>query len=99
MKLGPATALCASFLLLAAGIASSADEPWRAQSQPPAPAPKPVSARALSIETPAPASLYVGLRRSSYGLRKQNGDDGWWLRLAKTYATNFPDRTSTRLNS
>jgi hypothetical protein len=34
--------------------------------------------------------LYVGLRRSSYGLRKQNSDYGWWLSRAKTFATNFP---------
>jgi hypothetical protein len=34
--------------------------------------------------------LFVGLRRSSYGLRKQNGDDAWWLSRAKTFATNFP---------
>jgi hypothetical protein len=90
MKLGSATALCASLLLLAVGIASSADEPPQTKPQPLAPVPTPVSARASSIETPVAASLYVGLQRSSYGLRKQNGDDGWWLSRAKTFATNFP---------
>jgi hypothetical protein len=90
MKLGSATTLCASLLLLAVGIARSADEALRTKPQPPAPIPRPVSAKSSSVETPAPAPLYVGLRRSSYGLRKQNGDDGWWLSRAKTFATNFP---------
>jgi len=52
--------------------------------------PRPLSAQSSSLETPAVVPLYVGLRRSSYGLRKQNGDDPWWFSRAKTFATNFP---------
>jgi hypothetical protein len=32
----------------------------------------------------------VGLRRSSCGLRKQNGDDAWWVNRAVKFASNFP---------
>jgi hypothetical protein len=37
--------------------------------------------------------LYVGLRRSSYGLRAKNADDAWWAARAKEYAANFPGAT------
>jgi len=37
--------------------------------------------------------LYVGLRRSSYGLRKKNADDAWWVERAKTFAARFPGST------
>jgi hypothetical protein len=89
MKLSPATTLGASLVLLAVGIARSADEPPRTP-QPPTPMPGRSSAKSSSVDTPPPVPLYVGLRRSSYGLRRQNGDDGWWLSRAKTFATNFP---------
>ena len=36
------------------------------------------------------APLFVGLRRSSYGLRKQNGDDAWWAARARAFAAQFP---------
>jgi len=36
------------------------------------------------------APLFVGLRRSSYGLPKQNRDDAWWISRAVRFATNFP---------
>ena len=39
---------------------------------------------------PSSAPLFVGLRRSSYGLRKQNGDDAWRVSRAVRFATNFP---------
>ncbi len=38
----------------------------------------------------AAADCYAGLRRSSYGLRKQNGDDAFWTSRAKTFAARFP---------
>lgn len=34
--------------------------------------------------------FYAGLRRSSYGLRKQNTDDAWWTSRAKAFAAQFP---------
>src|SRR4051794_24164697 len=34
--------------------------------------------------------FYVGVRRSSYGLRRQNTNDAWWAACAKTYAAQFP---------
>src|SRR5690349_5074546 len=37
-----------------------------------------------------PAPRFVGLRRRSYGLRKQNADDAWWSSRAKQFAANFP---------
>ncbi len=77
MKVNPATTF--PVLLLAASIAHSAD-----------PVPEPVSTKAVSAGISTAGPTYVGLRRSSYGLRKQNGDDNWWLSCAKTYATNFP---------
>ena len=42
-------------------------------------------------QTPAPAdaTLHVGLRRSSYGLRAKNGDHAWWADRAKAFAANF----------
>jgi hypothetical protein len=43
-----------------------------------------------SPAAPAQGPSFVGLRRSSYGLRKQNGDDAWWVSRAVRFATNFP---------
>jgi hypothetical protein len=37
----------------------------------------------------AKAPLYVGLRRSSYGLPKQSADHTWWSDRAKQYAAHF----------
>jgi hypothetical protein len=90
MKLGFAATLSASLLLLVVGLARSADQAPRSKSQPPAPLPEPASPKSSSVETSVRAPLYVGLRRSNYGLRKQNGGDAWWLSRAKTFANNFP---------
>jgi hypothetical protein len=90
MKLKRAATLCASVLLLATATLRAADQEQGAKTQQAAPEPKPASAKPSSAGASAPAPLYVGLRRSSYGLRMQNGDDGWWLSRAKTFATNFP---------
>lgn len=90
MKHRPATALCVSLLALAVGVKPlTAAEP-QAKPQPPLPGPGPASATASSLAPPAPAPLFVGLRRSSYGLRKQNGDDAWWVSRAVQFAANFP---------
>lgn len=47
-----------------------------------------------STESPIKSSStgpkYVGLRRSSYGLRKFNTNDVWWADRAKQFASNFP---------
>jgi hypothetical protein len=40
-------------------------------------------------EEPKPAPCYVGLRRSSYGLKARNGDDRWWVERAKEFAAQF----------
>jgi hypothetical protein len=40
-------------------------------------------------QTNTSTPFYVGLRRSSYGLRKQNADDGWWGVRAKRFAEQF----------
>ena len=69
------TALCTLILLLPTSAATAAD-------QPNAPAP------AVKVSTQAP--LFVGLRRSSYGLRKFNTNDLWWAACAKQFASNFP---------
>jgi hypothetical protein len=50
-------------------------------------------AAAQSRPASAPAAggqLYVGLRRSSYGLAVQNENDGWWADRAKRFAAGFP---------
>ncbi len=39
---------------------------------------------------PGEKPLYVGLRRSSYGLRGENGDDLWWAARARQFAASFP---------
>ena len=54
------------------------------------PAGSSASAAVKSSFGAGPAPLLVGLRRSSYGLRKQNADDAWWVARAARYATNFP---------
>jgi hypothetical protein len=51
---------------------------------------KPGSAESSGVAAPAYVPLFVGLRRSSYGLPKQNRDDAWWINRAVTFATNFP---------
>jgi hypothetical protein len=47
---------------------------------------------ALAAETAetAKAPLYVGLRRSSYGLRSKAADNTWWSDRARQYAAHFP---------
>src|SRR5436190_8356778 len=70
-----AASLCAVMLLLPAGAATASDHPNT-------PAPR--------VSVPAPAPLFVGLRRSSYGLRKFNTNDLWWADRAKQFASNFP---------
>src|SRR3954453_10632752 len=52
---------------------------------------------ATSISRPT-KPLYVGLRRSSYGLRRQNTNDIWWAQRAKTYAAQFPGAQPTILH-
>jgi hypothetical protein len=49
----------------------------------------PVTA-AIHTEAHGNCPFYVGLRRSSYGLRRQNTNDAWWAACAKTYAAQFP---------
>jgi hypothetical protein len=44
----------------------------------------------VHAETNPQNPFYVGLRRSSYGLRKQNADDAWWATRAKQFAGQFP---------
>jgi len=39
--------------------------------------------------------LHVGLRRSSYGLPKKNGDHAWWAERAREFAGNFPGARAT----
>ena len=90
MILRSATGLCVSLLLLAAGIAPATAAEPQAKPPPPAPGPEPAAAKSSSVAAPASAPLFVGLRRSSYGLRKQNGDDAWWVSRAVRFATNFP---------
>lgn len=67
--------LCTLILLLPAGAATAADQPN-------------ASVPAVKVSTQPP--LFVGLRRSSYGLRKFNTDDLWWAACAKQFASNFP---------
>lgn len=40
---------------------------------------------------------FVGLRRSSYGLRRQNSDDAWWITRTKSFASQFPSSQPTIL--
>ena len=40
---------------------------------------------------PQEAQTYVGLRRSSYGLRARSADHEWWATRAKQFAANFPN--------
>jgi len=68
--------LCITMLFLAVDAATAADEP-----KPALPA----------VKASASAPLYVGLRRSSYGLRKFNTDDAWWAGRARQFASSFPD--------
>jgi hypothetical protein len=44
------------------------------------------------------APCYVGLRRSSYGLKAKNGDDKWWVERAKEFAAQFPGSTPVILH-
>jgi hypothetical protein len=85
MKFLSALILCASLSLVAPGSAPAASD----QSEPAA-APKLAIPTAAPATTNGPAPFFVGLRRSSYGLRKQNGDDAWWTSRAKTFAAQFP---------
>lgn len=55
------------------------------------------TAPAAAKTAPSPAtgpakepSLYVGLRRSSYGLPARKADDAWWVQRAKEFAARFP---------
>jgi len=45
--------------------------------------------RTSTFSSLAARPLYVGLRRSSYGLRRLNGEDAWWISRAKAYAAQF----------
>jgi hypothetical protein len=88
MRFRSTATLCAWLLLLSAGfptLTASADPPAKPQSGTPGPGPAPAKS---SLAEAAP--LFVGLRRSSYGLRKQNGDDAWWANRALRFSTNFP---------
>lgn len=67
------TALALAAVVMAANLACT---PHAAQSSP-------------AVESKAAAPIYVGLRRSSYGLSKQNADHAWWADRAKQYAANF----------
>ncbi len=55
-----------------------------------APAAEESSSAAPAVKASAPTTRYVGLRRSSYGLRKLNAEDLWWAERAKQFASNFP---------
>jgi hypothetical protein len=90
MRLRLATNLAASVLLLTSSLARAADEGPPTNARQAAPALEPAFPKQPSNVSSAAAPLFVGLRRSSYGLRKQNSDDTWWLSRAKTFATNFP---------
>jgi hypothetical protein len=74
-KLTLTAAVCACMFVLAISVAVAADEPNPA---------------ALAVNTSAPTPSYVGLRRSSYGLRKLNTEDVWWADRAKQFAAHFP---------
>lgn len=49
-----------------------------------------LAANATSAAGSAPEQLYIGLRRSSYGLPKMNKDHAWWISRAQTMAARFP---------
>jgi hypothetical protein len=66
--------LCTSVLVVANNGAVAADGPK--------PAP-------LVVKASAEPPLFVGLRRSSYGLRKFNTNDIWWAERAKQFASHF----------
>ena len=54
---------------------------------------KPADRKDASTQ-PAAASqpaIWVGLRRSSYGLPAKNADHEWWAGRAKSFAANFPN--------
>src|SRR5580765_5727672 len=74
-KLTLTAAVCACMFVLAISVAVAADEPNPA---------------ALTVKISAPTPSYVGLRRSSYGLRKLNTEDVWWADRAKQFAAHFP---------
>jgi hypothetical protein len=52
-----------------------------------------------SMAEPAPTAasreLHVGLRRSSYGLRKFNDNPAWWAARARKFAADFPGAKPT----
>jgi hypothetical protein len=73
------TAVCAFIWMSAAGLRADGDHPGGLRTEVTASAP-----------TVSPGPAYVGLRRSSYGLRKFNTNDLWWVDCAKQYASNFP---------
>src|SRR4051812_47012814 len=50
----------------------------------------PTAAESPATRPAQPASLGVGLRRSSYGLPARNADDAWWVARAKAFAAGFP---------
>jgi len=52
----------------------------------------------VSAQTPSNQSpLFVGLRRSSYGLRRENADDAFWIIRAKSFAGQFSGSQATIL--
>jgi hypothetical protein len=67
--------LCMCAWVLGSGIALAADQS---------------NSGSLVGKSSVPQARYVGLRRSSYGLRKLNADDVWWADRAKQFAANFP---------
>jgi hypothetical protein len=69
--------LCAVMLSPPAGAGAASDQP-----NTPAPA--------LAVKASTQPPLFVGLRRSSYGLRKLNTNDLWWTGCAKQFASNLP---------
>lgn len=81
--------LSAALLLCAMKLAHAADLA-RTAAETPSPGSQVRSAKLSSDEAGAAKPLYVGLRRSSYGLRKLNGENSWWVERAKSFATNFP---------
>jgi hypothetical protein len=83
--------LCAWVLFLVLGFATlNPTAQSQDASQANAPVPGPAGAKPFVAAALAATPLFVGLRRSSYGLRKQNADDSWWVSRAVRFATNFP---------
>jgi hypothetical protein len=68
-------ATIAIWMILTTSVPSAADE---------------TNASAIQFKMPASRPQYVGLRRSSYGLRKFNTNDVWWTDRTKQFASNFP---------